>query len=178
MVRGQIGNEIGVTARDKSDEGLLGTVVTDGANSFTVSAADFRNFRVGMVIDVVTKTTGVVGAGVSARTITAMDSATNTITYSGADATLTTAMGAYMAGSWELASPATVMVGGREDYINFNGGPSVGQGFDMAIFGSVQGMRERLKAINATTYSDTELDKMTMNDLVYALRVNDAPGSI
>jgi hypothetical protein len=39
-------------------------------------------------------------------------------------------------------------------------------------------MRDRLTAISATTYSAAELDKMTYNDMVYAIRVNDYAGSI
>lgn len=36
----------------------------------------------------------------------------------------------------------------------------------------------RLNAIDSTTYSQANLDKMTQNDKVYALRVNDDPGSL
>lgn len=36
----------------------------------------------------------------------------------------------------------------------------------------------RLTAIDGTLYSQTNLDKMTQNDKVYALRVNDDPGSL
>lgn len=177
MVRGMIGNEIGVAARDVANETLLGTVVADGANSFTVTAADFRNFRVGQVIDIVTKTSGSIAA--ANRTITALDSATNTVTYNGADLAATTAMGAYLTGQWELSAPNAVPAGGgRDDYANFNGGQSVYQGFDQPLFGSIGDMRARLTAISATTYSAAELDKMTLNDMIYAIRVNDAPGSI
>lgn len=35
----------------------------------------------------------------------------------------------------------------------------------------------RLNTINGTLYSQANLDKMTQNDKVYALRVNDDPGS-
>lgn len=180
-MRAEIGNEIGVAAVDTVNETLLGTVVTDGANNFTVTAADFRNFRVGITVDLVTKATGVVGAGALGRIITALDSATNTVTYSGGDLTLTTAFGAYLAGQWELPQPLAVPAGGgRDDYANLNGGPSPFSGFgDMASpFGSSQAMRDRLTAISATTYSAAELDKMTYNDMVYAIRVNDYPGSI
>lgn len=34
-------------------------------------------------------------------------------------------------------------------------------------------MRSRLKAISASTYTDAQLDKMTMNDMLYAIRLND-----
>lgn len=178
MARAQIGNEIGVAAVDRVNESLIGAVVSDGANNFVVSAADFRNFQVGQIVDLVVRATGATGAGALGRTVAALDSATNTVTYSGADLTLDNTYGAYLSGQWELAQPAATPVGGREDYANLNGGLGVGTGFDMAIFGSVTAMRARLTAISATTYSAAELDKMTVNDMVYALRVNDAVGSI
>jgi len=167
-------------ARDRVDETLLGTVVTDVANGFTVSAAEIKNFRIGQIIDVVTKATGVVGAGVTARTITAIDTATNTVTYSGADATLTTAFGAYPTGQWELSSPLAGTAGTVNDpYANLNGGFGVYSGFNASgNLISVAAMRARLQVINATTYSDAQLDLMSYNDLIYAIRVNDYPGSI
>lgn len=180
MVRAQLGSEIGVAARDKVDEGLLGTIVADGANSFTVSAAEIKNFRVGQIIDVVTKTTGVVGAGVSARTITGVNSATATVTYDGADGTVTNLMGAYLTGQWELASPTVSGNDSANDpYANLNGGFGVSSGFNAAgNFISIDAMRNRLKVIASTTYTDAQLDLLTYNDLVYAIRVNDYPGSI
>lgn len=50
--------------------------------------------------------------------------------------------------------------------------------FDDDDMDTITAMRSRLQTISATTYSDAELNKMTYNDLVYALRVNDAPTSI
>jgi hypothetical protein len=174
-----IGNEVGIAAVDKVNETLLGTVVTDGANLFTVTAAEFRNFRVGQIIDMVTAATGATGPGALGRTVTALDSATNSVTYSGGDLTLTTSQAAYLTGQWEPAQPAAIPAGGgREDYANINGGVGVGTGFDNINFGSIDAMRARLTAISATTYSATELDKMTMNDMIYAIRVNDMAGSI
>lgn len=46
---------------------------------------------------------------------------------------------------------------------------------DMA---SVTAMRTRLAAISGTTYTSTVLNRMTHNDMVYALRVHDALTSI
>ncbi len=43
---------------------------------------------------------------------------------------------------------------------------------------SVSAMRTRLAAISGTTYSSANLDIMTTNDMVYALRVNDDSGTI
>lgn len=179
MARAQLGSEIGVAAVDKPDETLLGTVVTDTANGFTVTAADIRNFKVGMVIDLLTKATGVVGAGAVGRTVQSVDNVTNTVVYTGADLTLTTAFGAYLTGQWELAAPVAGTGGTVNDpYANLNGGPAVTSGFDASYFGSIQMMRERLTAYSATTYSAAELDKMTMNDMVYACRTIDYAGSI
>ncbi len=47
-----------------------------------------------------------------------------------------------------------------------------------ANFDSIADMDTRLTAISATTYSQANLDSMTQNDKLYALRVNDENGSI
>ncbi len=175
MARGMIGNAAGVAARDVVNESLLASITAEGVNTFTVSAADLRNLRVGMNIDISTKVTG---ALVANRNITNIAS-TGVVTYDGADAATTTAEGIYLPGQWELASPVAGSAGKVNDpYANFNGGPSVNTGFDQVSYGSIDAMRARLTAINATTYSAAELDKMTYNDMVYAIRVNDALGSI
>lgn len=177
MARAMVGNEVGVTAVDRADEAALGAITADGANTFTVSVADARNFRNGQVIDLVNKSTGAVLA--SARTVVSVDSVTGIVTYSGADvATVPGTTQPYLAGSYEAAVPTQPLGAPREDYVNINGGLSVGTGFDNRAFGSIDAMRVRLQAISATTYSDAELDKMTVNDMIYAIRVNDQPGSI
>lgn len=38
-------------------------------------------------------------------------------------------------------------------------------------FGSIKGMRDRLQALNGTYYTNTRLNQMTKNDLIYALRL-------
>lgn len=43
---------------------------------------------------------------------------------------------------------------------------------------SIPAMRARLTAISGTTYTSTVLDKMTENDMLFALRQLDAPGSV
>ena len=177
MVRAQIGNEIGVAAVDKADESALAAITADGANTITVSVADARQIPVGIVVDLVNKTTGAVLA--SARTITAKDATTGVLTYSGADvAAVPGTTQVYVTGGYEAAVPTQPLSAPREDYVNLNGGPSPGSGFDNTIFGSIDAMRARLTAISATTYSSAELDKMTLNDMIYAIRVNDMPGSI
>lgn len=47
-----------------------------------------------------------------------------------------------------------------------------------ANFADINAMRTRLTAISATAYSSANLDKMTRNDMVYALRAADEAGSI
>lgn len=47
-----------------------------------------------------------------------------------------------------------------------------------ANYASITAMRARLTAISATTYSSANLDTMSVNDMVYALRVNDDASSI
>lgn len=39
----------------------------------------------------------------------------------------------------------------------------------------IQSMRARLTAISATAYSSANLDAMTLNDMIYALRTADDP---
>lgn len=47
-----------------------------------------------------------------------------------------------------------------------------------ANFADINALRTRLTAISATAYSATNLDKMTRNDMVSALRIADEAGSI
>ena len=47
-----------------------------------------------------------------------------------------------------------------------------------ANFSDIAGMRTRLTAISATAYSAANLDKMTRNDMMYALRLADEAASI
>lgn len=47
-----------------------------------------------------------------------------------------------------------------------------------ANYASVSAMKARLTAINATSFTAARLANMTVNDLVYALRLNDDPATI
>ncbi len=47
-----------------------------------------------------------------------------------------------------------------------------------ANFADINAMRTRLTAISATAYSSANLDKMTRNDMVHALRLADEAGSV
>lgn len=47
-----------------------------------------------------------------------------------------------------------------------------------ANYASVSALRSRLQAISSTTYTNQVLNTMTVNDMVYAVRLNDDPGTI
>lgn len=47
-----------------------------------------------------------------------------------------------------------------------------------ANYASVSAMKARLTAINATSFTAARLANMTVNDLIYALRLNDDPATI
>lgn len=61
---------------------------------------------------------------------------------------------------------------------NVNGGDDNRAGLANANITTLAAKRARLTAINATTYSSANLDKLTVNDIDYALRLADNPGSI
>ena len=42
----------------------------------------------------------------------------------------------------------------------------------------ITSMRARLTAINAGYYTAARLDQMTVNDMIYAIRLNDEAGSV
>lgn len=56
-----------------------------------------------------------------------------------------------------------------------SGGSSISAPTD---FQSVTSMRTRLNAISSTTYTAARLNTMTVNDMVYALRLSDEAGGI
>ena len=61
---------------------------------------------------------------------------------------------------------------------NINGGSSVGSPFEDEDMDDINAMRTRLAAISGTSYSASRLNTMSYNDMVYALRVHDAAGSL
>jgi hypothetical protein len=65
-------------------------------------------------------------------------------------------------------------VGGK----NVNGGAADRTAFTDANHATVTAMRARLTAISATTYTTAMLDRMTQNDMIYALRLADAPTTV
>jgi len=164
MARAMVDNIHGFAAAD--GQGFLANITADGANTVTVD--DTFGIPVGGSIDLINKTTGAVLA--SNRQITSLTSA-GVLTYNGADV---------------AAVPCTTVVsitttggGMGTGYNNMNGGPNPGEGFTMGGEGlTIDRCRARLTALNATTYSATELDKMTLNDMRYAIRLAEAPGTI
>lgn len=172
MARAQIGNVMGVAAKDPG--AVFAEITADGANTVTVSTTDARKFRPGMLIDLLTKSDGtVIGAS---RTVDSINNVTGVITYSGADvATVPGTTAVYQTGSYQTAPSGAYA---RRAYGNTNGGGAAGSGFNMGTTDTIDDMRARLKAISGTSYSDARLDLMTYNDMVYALRVHDAAGSL
>lgn len=170
MARAQVGNRLGVPAVSGGDS-KLAEITADGANSVTVAVADARKFRPGMRIAFIHKTGGSLNG--SFRVVTNVDYVAGVITYSGADTTQTPGTHAVYADSTLYAGSAQ-----RSMPTNINGGQSLGAGFTTYGASTIDEMRARLQAISATTYSDAQLDLMTENDMIYALRLADAPGSV
>lgn len=156
----QIGNVYGVAANGNMPT-ILSTISADGANTITVS--DINKFRVGQSIDIVNITTGVVLA--TNRLVTSLTSA-GVLTYNGADATAVPGThGVYRVGGYAATGAA-----------NLNGGTAADAGFrDFDHPDSVLGMKNRLIALDPTTFTTARLAAMTFNDLVYAIRMLDAP---
>lgn len=157
-----VGNRSGVTAasngasNNRSDvngrsSAVLATVTADGANTVTVDSIDL--LKVGMVVDIVTRSTLAVVA--SARTITGITSA-GVVTYSGADVAATANESLYYSGVTEAN-------GNNHEHWDFR---------------SITQMKARLTAIDANYYTARMLNRMTYNDMLYAIRLNDYAGSI
>lgn len=164
MARAQVGNIHGYAAA--GTKSFLGNITTDGVNTVTVD--DVSGIPVGATIDIINKNTGAVLA--SARQVTGLTSA-GVLTYGGADATA-------IPGTHVVVLSGTTATG-DPNYTNLNGGPSPGEGFTMGGEGlTIDRVRARLTAYNSTTYSASELDKMTLNDMRYAVRLIEAPESI
>lgn len=156
MADQQVGNAHGlpIVGNDNLNENdsKLSDITDSGVNTVTVD--NLEGIEVGSLIDIVTKADGTVVA--SARTVESLTSA-GVLTYSGADVASTNNEGVYAAGTY-----------GQEPQ----------EGFfdpDLATVGS---LRRRLKQIDAGYYTDAQLDKMSYNDMVYAVRVNDHSGTI
>ena len=158
----EIGNKMGFAANGNQST-LLASVTADGANTVTVN--DVSKITVGSVIDIVTRATGVVVA--AARTVTSLTSA-GVLTYSGADVAATVNEGIYPTGGWAPTGAS-----------NINGGTAPGAGFsDFGAFRTLQSMKDRLTVLNAGYFTAARLNQMTENDIVYAIRLADAPATV
>lgn len=171
MARTQLGNSIGVAARGQEAPAIALVTGNGGATFVTVAIADGRKFCVDGVTlyDFVTVATGVVKA--AARLIVVLQQVGGSlfIQYGGADApTLGVGDGVYAAGEWAVNGPS-----------NLNGGSREMRGLrTYGSYDSIRSMRDRLQALNSSYYTTARLDGLTSNDLVYALRLAEAPGSI
>lgn len=47
-----------------------------------------------------------------------------------------------------------------------------------ANYASIAALKARLTAISSTTWTTARMNQMTINDLIYAVRLNDDPGTI
>ena len=171
MANVQIGNALGVAATGpQPNEGTkLADISAEGVNTFTTTVGELRNLRVGQNIDFRTKTTG---ALVANRNITIIN-VSGVVTYDGADAATTVAEGVYTAGGYSPVDTAAPFY-----KVNLNGGPAADRGYDHAFAHTLADMRARLTAKNGAYYTSARLDGMSWNDLVYALRLEDAPLSV
>ena len=158
-----IGNRDGVAASGNGSR-ILANISADGVNTVTVDSID--NIRIGQKIDIVNKTTGAVLA--ADRSVDAITSA-GVVTYSGADVAATP--GTHVLAFTGL-DPRVL------DRSNVNGGEGPREGDVSRHTMSIEAMRARLKAISAANYTDARLNAMTMNDMVYAIRLADRPDSI
>lgn len=61
---------------------------------------------------------------------------------------------------------------------NINGGDDDGAGFNDADMLTIDAMRSRLATISGSYYTTAVLNKLTVNDMKYALRVHDNPSTI
>ncbi len=161
MADTQLGNVQGLAAPAQSP--LIANITAEGANTFTT--LEWRRIRLQQHVDIRTKATGVVVA--ADRTITGITSA-GVVTYSGADVASTVAEGIYPVGEWSAGVRSIP-----------GGGASIRRGFDLGhLTGNIEDMRQRLKDINGTYYTDALLNTLTFNDLVYAIRINDEAASL
>lgn len=59
-----------------------------------------------------------------------------------------------------------------------NGGSTATNAYDDTDLNDIAAMRTRLTAINGAVYTSARLDQMSFNDMVYAIRLNDDPGTM
>lgn len=128
------------------------------------------NSALGNVAEPTTTVTGLTGgAGTAAvTTVTAGVAAVGIrVQYSGADVDPDNTYGLYPANGYAATGA-----------VNLNGGTTFGAGLDIPALNDIDSMRARLAEIDANYYTTAMLNTMTTNDMAYAIRLNDFPGSI
>jgi hypothetical protein len=166
MANAQIGSFSGTTnsSRPGWPAAFLANITADGVNTVTVD--NISVFRIGQSIDLLDKTLGNTLA--ANRLVTDLTSG-GVLTYNGADV-------AAVPGTHAIYQGQANALAADGSPSNLNGGHKAAEGWNLGPeLVTVGQLRARLTAINATTYSSAELDKMTVNDMLYAIRVNDSP---
>lgn len=161
MADAQIGNVHGVAAAGNTT-GKIGNVTADGANTVTLDTV--AGLSAGDQIDIINPDTGAVLA--SDRNVSNITDA-GVVTYSGADVAGTVNHDVYRAGTFTDSSLP-----------NLNGGNAIDSGYNDSDLLTIAAMKTRLQAIDAGLYTDAYLNTMTVNDMKYAIRLNDAVGTI
>jgi len=157
----QVGNVHGVAAVGNT-KGFIGNVTADGVGTVTLDSV--KGLSAGDRIDIIDPSNGTVLA--SNRIVTNITNA-GVVTYDGADVAATTAHDVFFTGTYTTSGPA-----------NINGGNSAQEGYHDIDLLTIDNLRTRLKAIDSGLYTDAKLNEMTYNDMVYAIRLSDAPSTI
>jgi hypothetical protein len=160
-VQTQLGNVHGV-AQPGTQSNLLASVTADNGTDNIVNVDSLANLKVGDVIDILHRTTGVATAGATNRTITNLknNGGTFEVTYSGADVDPTNAYGLYYTGTF----------GEKDDTTNLNGGRNNQEGLTIPELLSVEAAKTFLTAYSSSEYTTDRFNNMTWNDIVYAVR--------
>lgn len=167
-----LGNTIGVTSVGNPDSKLT-EVSADVANGFLVGAgADIHKFYLNQPIIFRVKTTGAV-FGTTARLVTGITNL-GVVNYDGADVTLVPGTHAVYDDCMGVASTSV----GSDVRSNQNGGPSARRGFTITPFGDLESLRSYLAGLDVGYFTAARLDKMTLNDMVYAVRARSYPSTI
>jgi hypothetical protein len=162
MADAQVGTRLGYQAVGNPAAFKLAGITADGVNTVTVD--NIMPIVVGQFIDIATAGGTVLAAN---RQITGLTLA-GILTYSGADVTAVPGTHfVYPTGVFSALSKS-----------NLNGGYSDRGGFSMEALDNIDWMVTRLQAANAGYWTAARIASHTVNDLVYALRLLDAPAGI
>lgn len=163
MARGQIGNGLGLTARGRAPSALAVTTGYAAPQIFGVALNDLKKIQLADTIDVISPA-GVVR--ITGRNVDAMYSS-SLLQFSGADAP--------SIANGDLVYRTGEVIGSGD--IGYSGGQTASRGFSLENTSDITRMRARLTAIHAS-YTPARLDDLTVNDMIYAIRLNDAQSSI